>query len=115
MRDANLKGKPCPTCGSTERTRGGRCRPCKLAYDRRYRLLHPDKAEQARCRWRDKKNAEGLCSRCGREVWVFDDGLGRAICLTCQNVKQWGRVAWDEAGENPPTAPLRPIQADRPM
>jgi hypothetical protein len=83
-------------------------RETKLAYDRRYRREHPYQAEAARQRWRDKMHDRGLCTRCGGDIWLYNDGLGRAICGTCQTVKEWGRAAYDEAGENPPL-PLSPV------
>ena len=67
-----------------------------------WKARNPDRAEEIRRRWRDKKYAEGLCTRCGKEVWAYKDGgLDRAICGTCQTVKEWGRAAYDAAGEEP--------------
>ena len=66
---------------------------------------------EIRQRWRDKKHAEGLCTRCGKDVWVYNDGLGRH-CGTCRTVKEYGREAYDGAGEGA-VEPLLPLGAVR--
>ncbi len=78
---------------------------------RDWKACHPDEAEEIRRRWRDKKSAEGLCTRCGKDVWVYNDGLGRAICGTCQTVKEVGRGVYDAAGEGP-LEPLLPTSVE---
>jgi hypothetical protein len=43
--------KPCRKCGSVDRKKSGRCRPCSQAYDRSYREENTEKVKEATKRW----------------------------------------------------------------
>jgi hypothetical protein len=92
----------------------------KREYDRermrRLRLREPERVEVARARWRQKKLDEGLCTNCGKEIWLRSDRFDRARCWDCVGRKELAEaVAAYEAmfGSEPePNLDLRPLRVE---
>jgi hypothetical protein len=79
-------------------------------YQRLLRLRDPDRVEATRMRWRRKKLDEGLCTNCGNEPWLSENGYDRTICWTCLSAKEFARIEQHAASLGLPPEDTEPKQ-----